>query len=90
MGDFLEPDFRTVIDYARTINDFGWENELATPKRSEKTSAEGVMPRSAELSLDVLLPPILWCAAIARDPAVLDKPAAVVLHELRVVSTLLE
>jgi len=42
------------------------------------------------LSLDVLLPPILWCAAIARDPAVLDKPAAVALHELRVVSTLLE
>ena len=87
---FIGRDFRTVIDYARPINDFGGENELATPKRSEKTSAEGVMPRSAKLSLDVLLPPILWCAAIARDPAVLDKPAAVALHELRVVSTLLE
>ena len=87
---FIGRDFRTVIDYARPINDFGGENELATPKRSEKTSAEGVMPLSAELSLDVLLPPILWCAAIARDPAVLDKPAAVALHELRVVSTLLK
>jgi hypothetical protein len=48
------------------------------------------MASSAERSLDVLLPPILGRAAIARDPAVLDEPAAVVLHELRIVSTLLE
>jgi hypothetical protein len=57
---------------------------------ARRQPAEGVMPRSAERSLDVLLPPILGCAAIARDPAVLDEPAAVALHELRVVSTLLE
>jgi hypothetical protein len=67
-------------DYARRINDFGRENELATPRRREKTAAEGVMPPSAELSLDVLLPPILRCAAIARDHAVLDEPAAVALY----------
>ncbi len=47
------------------------------------------MPRSAELSLGVLLSPILGCAAIARDQALLDEPAAVALHELRGVSTLL-
>jgi hypothetical protein len=82
-------DFWTVIDYARP-NDFGGESELAAPKRRENTAAEGVMPRSAERSLDVLLPPILGCAAIARNPAVLDEPAAVALHELRVVSSLLE
>jgi hypothetical protein len=57
---------------------------------ARRQPAEGVMARSAERSLDVFLPPILRCAAIARDPAVLDEPAAVVLHELRIVSTLLE
>jgi hypothetical protein len=57
---------------------------------ARRQPAEGVMPRSAERSLDVLLPPILGCATIARNPTVPDEPAAVALHELRVVSALLE
>lgn len=51
---------------------------------------KGVKAHSAERSLDVILPPILGCAAIARDPAVSDEPLAVAFHKLRVVSTLLE